>query len=533
MIESIALYLGGLGFFFSGTTGLSANLRQMTGQRFRVLLSRATNHPIRAGLLGLTAGAVSQSTSVVAFVLSGMVSTGLLRLSRALVVLACANIGTAALVFAAAIDLHLPVLFLIGICGLILGFNLFGGWKAGIRTVLSIGLVFFGLDLMKQAFGSVSESHSLGQVASFFDHWPNMAFLLGALMRTAIPSSSATAAITVTINKGGLLFEFPAMMAIAGIGIGAAISTVLLSSSFRGIPRQIAWYQAATTFIGGILLASALLLEHIVRIPLLLAFANTVTQSNSAHLAIIYLALNLIIASVCLAGLRWAPAVLARLSPPTVEEDLSRPRYLDPEALLSPETAPDLVALEQLRAMAVLSQYLDAVRTRDAKLIKSLHTAAVALGEEIVRFLQAVVEQPIAAELAAHVISLQRKEETLRALEENVFLFASTLEHRGEDEMCGRMVEALDAILLTATDALTSGDSADIELLIRITDDRGSTMERVRNRFQRENPDHVADISALHYATTLFERNVWLLRQLALWARENTAVLEPSNRFIE
>ena len=29
------------------------------------------------------------------------------------------------------------------------------------------------------------------------------------------------------------------------------------------------------------------------------------------------------------------------------------------------------------------------------------------------------------------------------------------------------------------------------------------------------------NISALHYATTLFERNVWLLRQLALWMRED------------
>jgi hypothetical protein len=33
----------------------------------------------------------------------------------------------------------------------------------------------------------------------------------------------------------------------------------------------------------------------------------------------------------------------------------------------------------------------------------------------------------------------------------------------------------------------------------------------------------VEDVSALHYATTLFERNVWLLRQLALWMREDAA----------
>lgn len=528
MIESIALYFGGLGFFFSGTTGLSANLRQLTGQRFRTLLSRATNHPVRAGLLGLAAGAVAQSTSVVAFVLSGMVATGLLRLRRALVVLACANIGTAGLVFAAAIDLHLPVLLLIGLCGLILGFNLFGGWTAGIRTALSIGLVFFGLDLMKQAFNSLSKGHALFRVATFFEHWPNVVFLLGALMRAAIPSSSATAAITVTLNQGGLLGEFPAMMAIAGIGIGGAISVYLLSSGFRGIPRQIAYYQAMTMGAGGLLLASLLLVEHLAGVPLLLAFANAVTRSNSAHLAIVYLTLNLVIASVCLAGLKRAPELLAKLSPPTAEEDLSRPRYLTPEALLSPETAPDLVALEQLRAMRVLEQYLEAVRTADGKLIKSLHNGAVALGEEIARFLEALVEEHVATEVAAQVVSLQRKEEILRALEENVYLFAATLEHRGEDEMCGRMVEALDTILLTAADALRSADAADVELLVRITEDRGSTMERIRIRLQAQHSANVADVSALNYATTLFERNVWLVRQLALWMRENASILRTS-----
>jgi phosphate:Na+ symporter len=129
--------------------------------------------------------------------------------------------------------------------------------------------------------------------------------------------------------------------------------------------------------------------------------------------------------------------------------------------------------------------------------------------------------QPLATDLAERLIALQRKEETLRALEENVFLFASTLERRGSEELPGRMVEALDNILLTASDALTSKDSIDIELLISLTDDRGGIMERLRTRYRLENPENASGVSALHYATTLFERNVWLLRQLALWLRED------------
>ena len=47
MLELIALYLAGLSFFFTGMAGISDNLRQLTGRRFPVLLSRATDHPAR------------------------------------------------------------------------------------------------------------------------------------------------------------------------------------------------------------------------------------------------------------------------------------------------------------------------------------------------------------------------------------------------------------------------------------------------------------------------------------------------------
>jgi len=118
---------------------IAENLRQLTGYRFRVLLTRATNHPVRAGLLGVAAGVVLQSSSAVAFVLSGMIASGLVPLRRALVVLACANIGTAALVFVAAVDLHLPILFLIGVSGLFLAFKVFASSKPGVGGLLSIG----------------------------------------------------------------------------------------------------------------------------------------------------------------------------------------------------------------------------------------------------------------------------------------------------------------------------------------------------------------------------------------------------------
>ena len=86
------------------------------------------------------------------------------------------------------------------------------------------------------------------------------------------------------------------------------------------------------------------------------------------------------------------------------------------------------------------------------------------------------------------------------------------------------LLEALDTILLMANDALTTRDSVRVDLLIHVTDDRGGMMEEMRNRVYADYAEKMKEIAALHYATRLFERNIWLLRQLALWLRADTRV---------
>lgn len=524
MAELIALYLAGLSFFFTGVSGVSDNLQQLSGQKFRQILSRATTHPFHAALIGAALGAITQSTSVVAVILAGMTASGLLSMRRSLIVLAYSNIGTALLVFITVLDLHLPTLYVVGISGLILAFNLFRKWKPIFGATLALGLVFFGLDVMKNAFKPLSGMQGFSHVGAFFDYWPDAAFFVGILMRTVIHSSSAAAAVTITLNHG-MLEEFSSMMSLAGLGIGTAVATYLLASNLRGVPRQIALYQAVGNIAAGLLLAGALILERNTGMPLLMAGVNHLSGSVSGRMAIMYFLFNIGILLVSLAILPWAPAWLEKMCPPTLEQDLSRPMYIQTEALNSPETALDLVAMEQLRMLRALRHYLDAVRG-DRKLeLKTMHESVGVLGGEITLFMEALVSMPISPGLAARVISFQRKQETLRALEDNVFLLAQTLHDLNPlPDLADRIVEALDTITLTALDALQSKDALDLNLLTNMTDDRGSMMERLRSRVAVEETGNVGNVAALHYATTLFERNVWLLRQLALWLREELAV---------
>lgn len=527
MLELLALYLAGLAFFFSGIGGVSDNLRQMSGQRFRQVLGRLTHRPFTAGLIGALLGAITQSASVVAFILSGMVSTGLLPISRALIVLACANIGTALLVFVAASDLHVSILLLIGITGLILAFRLFKRWKPAVASGMSVGLLFLGLEMMKQAFQPLASSPQFTRVAAFFAHWPDAAFLLGMLLRAFIHSSSAVAAIVVTINRGGQLGEFPAMMVIAGLGLGSALATWMLSGNLRGVPRQIAMYQAMTNGAAGVFIALLLVAEHLLHIPLLIAALHASGASIAHRMAYTYLTLNITVAVFAFTGLGWAPKGLAKLWPPTPEQDLSSPIYIQHNSLNSPETALDLVALEQMRIVSVLGRYLDAARRGDPSQLKPLHAAAQQLGRHVSEFLDALLKLPIATDLAARAIGFQRKESTLRALEDNVFLFAETLTGLASEDLAGLLIESLDTLLFAALAALENSGDLEIDILVNMTDDRSGMMEELRSRHGLQTAGSTNHTSALHYATTLFERNVWLLRQLALWMRED-AKLAPA-----
>jgi len=143
------------------------------------------------------------------------------------------------------------------------------------------------------------------------------------------------------------------------------------------------------------------------------------------------------------------------------------------------------------------------------------------LGRHIAEFLEALLKMPIATDLAARAISFQRKESTLGALEENVYLFAETLTGLAGEELAGLLIESLDTILYSTLAALESPGDLEIDILVSMTDDRSGMMEELRSQHGLQQTGRTNNVSALHYATTLFERNVWLLRQLALWMRED------------
>ena len=167
MVALVGLFLAGLALFFFGVSGIRTNLQQLTGRRFRRLLARWTAHRALAGAWGFVFGAITQSATAVSFILAGLIAGGSLTVSRALMIVGWANVGTAVLVFLAAIDMQLAVLYVVGLTGLAVAFDVAPRFKPGLAALFSVGLLFFGLNLMKQAFVPLPAFHWFQTAAEF------------------------------------------------------------------------------------------------------------------------------------------------------------------------------------------------------------------------------------------------------------------------------------------------------------------------------------------------------------------------------
>ncbi|MGH8048601.1 MAG: Na/Pi symporter [Chthoniobacterales bacterium] len=521
MTEIAALLLAGLSLFFTGVAGVKSRLQQINGRRLRRLLAKVTDRPPLASLVGILIGAITQSAAAVAFILSGMVATGMVSMRRALPVVAASNVGTALLVFLAAVDLRLGVLYLIGLSGLAVNFRIAFRFEAVFGVLFSIGLLFFGLDLMKQAFKPLPSYPEFQAFAAFLKSWDFAPILLGVACRMFIQSSSAIGVIAITLEKGGIFTETQAMLLVCGAGPGAALAVMFLSGNLKGAPRQILIYQGFINLVSGVLLAGLILVDFEAQFGIVQRLVVLVSPSQC--IALVFLALMFGCLVVGLAILPWSERLLNRLAPPAPGEDVSRPAFIHDEALEVPGTAVDLAASEQLRLLEYTIHLLDCIRSeRSATQIDdpvALHAGMRLLQGELRAFLGELVNRQLDPEISRAVLALERREEHLESLEDSVNNFVaarrSTAFSGRAAELMERIAESMSLMLLTARDAWSGADALDLAHLLKLTEDRGDLMERIRKGCQSEQIA-LEQQSALFYATTLFERAVWLLRQLGL-----------------
>ncbi|GGD99287.1 Na/Pi cotransporter family protein [Planktosalinus lacus] len=226
------MFLAGLGVFLFGMRHLEEGIKGLAGKSFQKIIKRFTNKSWKGILTGTFVTAILQSSSMVTLLVLAFLGAGMLSLKNALGVVLGANLGTtftawivATLGFKMNIaDFSFPLLALGILSYLFLESRPF--LKNLGMFLIGFGLLFLGLDFMKDALDAVADQIDM-TVVSKFGLW---AFLILGLVVTAlIQSSSAMIVIILSALNAGLVDVYQAFAMIIGANIGTT-STLLLGS---------------------------------------------------------------------------------------------------------------------------------------------------------------------------------------------------------------------------------------------------------------------------------------------------------------
>ncbi|MBF0281635.1 MAG: Na/Pi cotransporter family protein, partial [Zetaproteobacteria bacterium] len=225
-MEIFATIFAGLGLFFVGIKAISENLKRMSGRKVRMWMAQTTRHSAMAALIGTLFGAITQSTSAVTFIVVSMVSSGMVQVQRALPIVAWSNVGTSVLVLLATIDIHLMILYLLGVVGLLHYFDYDRDerFRHLVGALFGIGILFLGLFLIKSGAAPLNDIAWVHAALTFSASSFTQAFLIGALLALVAQSSATVTVIAVTMTSAGLLTLDQTLMIAMGSGAGSGLS---------------------------------------------------------------------------------------------------------------------------------------------------------------------------------------------------------------------------------------------------------------------------------------------------------------------
>ncbi len=243
LYQAIAFLAGGLVFFVFGLENVNRSIGRLSGAYLKVALNLLTSNRIAGAAVGAVSSFLLASTSAATVLFAGMGDTGLLTLRQALPVMLGAAVGTTLTVQIIAFDVGNWAVFII-VAGFL--FRHFAGrqyWRDAGRAVFGLGLVFYGIAMMKNGVQTATNTASLDSIRSSLatlSFNPFYLFLLGIVLTAILQSSAITMALAFAFLANDPLAVRVAVPIALGASVGTCSAGLISGIASRPIGRQIA-----------------------------------------------------------------------------------------------------------------------------------------------------------------------------------------------------------------------------------------------------------------------------------------------------
>lgn len=246
--------IGGLGIFLLGMKNMSEGMQAVAGSSLRRMISLATGNRFLAAMVGVVVTCVVQSSSVTTVMVVGFVNSGVMQLTQAVGVIMGANIGTTITGWILVLKIGKYGLPLLGAAAFVYLFSRGDRWRYWAMAIMGVGMVFFGLELMKDACAMIKE---LPEFEAWFNRFDAGTYagvlgcaMAGCVLTTLVQSSSATLGITISLATTGVISLETAAALVLGENIGTTVTALLASIGATTNARRAAYFHVLFNVIG-------------------------------------------------------------------------------------------------------------------------------------------------------------------------------------------------------------------------------------------------------------------------------------------
>ena len=251
-INNVLTLCCGLGLFLFGMNFMGEGLQRAAGAKMKDLMEKLTRNPVRGFLLGMLVTAVIQSSSATSVMAMGMINAGIMDLAQATGVILGANIGTTMTSILIALDASMIAPACIFVGAMMILFCKKNSRKYVGQVILGFGMLFLGLDTMKDAMSVLKEIQSFRDFIATAKN-PILGLLLGTVMCAIIQSSSASVGILQALAMQGLMpLEFCGYI-ICGVNIGSSMPVFLASLNAKNNAKRAAFVYFIFNLVGAVI----------------------------------------------------------------------------------------------------------------------------------------------------------------------------------------------------------------------------------------------------------------------------------------
>lgn len=338
LIQIVFGVIGGLGLFLFGMKQMSEGMQAVAGEKLRSLINKVTDNRFIACGVGIAVTGLVQSSSITTVMVVGMVNASLMTLTQAAGVIMGTNIGTTVTAWLIALHIADYGLPLLGLAALVFLFAKSQKVQYTAMIVLGLGMVFFGLELMKDGLKPLRSLPAFISMMSAFN--PSTLFglikcvFVGAFLTAVVQSSSATVAITITLAATSVINYDTAVALVLGENIGTTITAFLSSLGTNTNAKRTAIAHVLFNIVGVTLMIP---LFH-----LYLTFLKTVfpeTMAVATRIAFAHSFFNIFVVIMLLPFLKPFTRLVIAIVPAKKKKEKRHLTYLDVRMFDTPALA--------------------------------------------------------------------------------------------------------------------------------------------------------------------------------------------------